>query len=331
MRKFLLILAILSYAGSGFAQHSFYYTYFVENTPYMFLQDTTTFQKMEHITLLGMLGVNARGYPQKTTIDPNIYLRLPKDQKETYDSTDNTYWPIESDKEEYPYFLGFEKNQNVFLQNVSRYGNGVLAKFQVEQILFGINSEIVIKGLPIEDDSIVTALTDSGKTTFLVGSRQRRRFGKVLNIVNLDTSITIKKRIQSQIAIEKSTPHYGIKCQELIVSYQPFIYADRAPRDTLYAVMTSCYFAGVKTKGTLIVWDKEGKELFRSEKEGYYRIQGITDVDNNGINEIVLCNGSEWGCTTLELLLPQFDKERKNFRLIRQFKKVPKDFVDDDC
>lgn len=330
MSKIIVITFLLLLSWNSYGQkQKFYYAYFEDRTPYVIVSDTVTVQKAEHLIVNGLINKDNSWNPPYLTINPDSFFILPKNQQISYNHARFKYLEIKIKKQYFPYFFNIKINDRVYLQKIAKDGNGIDITTKVESIHIGMNYEIVYKCAPVKEDSILLQINNSEYNSIMVASSKKRTNRLLPETILLDTTAIIKNRIESLIKDEKSRPYLHYRANQIMLSYQPFLFTKDKKQDTLFAVMASYYLASANTKGTFIVWDKLGNVLYRSEREGYYRIIGITDVDNDGNSEIILCNGSEYSCLTYQLMEAEIDKVSNNFRLKIHFKKVPPHFEEE--
>jgi len=338
MLKRIIFLLVLLFrigevqAGTG---APFYYGLMVDGVPYIFIDNKAQVTRVKESLLKGMLENKPILYQQHLSTSPDSTLTLFSYEVERGGQmADYKLWKLSGRKWLKHSLSGFPDRPQYWMQILDSSSVKTTFELKIEDFFYDINGSVVARCAPVKARFSSRGRPHGKHIINFVASPYRYRYAPMHIVFD---NVPLPKLHQS---ILKNLPNTeisdSVKAGNFYVgpklSTQCFLYKNQlsSKLDTLYALMCSYNIGNKARAGTLLILDKNGVEFHRSKKNGYYYIQGITDVDGSGAHELILRNGAEWREFRYELLVPEYDQKKK-LEFKSKFNKRPPSFLPMDC
>lgn len=228
--------------------------------------------------------------------------------------------------------IGHKIGDYLFMQTPSKDHLAPITLLQITGFYYDLENAVVAKCTFVEMEGYQGSNSSLPKISHAVASPVGRKVVAGANSIQNELNAIQNSKLDGLKSVEmRKNTVGGVGDPTLRVSHQRFLYTKEGISDTLTALMVTWNSKGNGSKGTLLILDENGRELHRSEKMGYYQIDGITDVDGNLSNELILRSGSEYIELYYNLLEPVYNKAKGNVDFKSHFCKRPPNFSSLGC
>jgi len=317
MRKFLFIFVILFYFAYNNISYAsnFHFTKVIDETPYVIINNIDILHKTQTFLLHSFLiGDTFQG--EKTITLDTLNVETTTELSLYWDVLEYKLWPIIGPPNFMNYTVGFKPGDKLIIQYVTDDGSGEQKEIIVDKVLYNVcgnGSSILLTCQPISLDSNwfykKHDIFDSPYITHSYGSwRHKAPRGQIK--VEIPDIVKLKVDSLSNAFLPKESINELPR-----VTTQPlrFFHGYQYNEMIYYAAVISYGTKG--RRGILYLLDKFGNILQKLEDKNFNKINGITDVDRDGTNELVVFMGDGYG-GGIEVFDLELDKKSETVRLL---------------